>query len=162
MVDDTLKGTSMWVLILAVSLMFTGTEPTAAHGAGRQANACGWFRETLEPIPHQSLSLDSGAHDSIHDGRTYTGCTVRFETNDSLRSDRQMPNLDALEGSELYRLGWRADNSIGADGPGTSLFAIRRTPWLCVVRESQPAYLDDSGEIIRSETLQITVQCRQQ
>lgn len=56
-------------------------------------------------------------------------------------------------------MGWRMENSIGADGPGTTLFAIRKESSICLVSEMQPAYLGDNGEIVQSDVLQIVVQC---
>jgi hypothetical protein len=60
----------------------------------------------------------------------------------------------------MYRKGWRANNSFVADGPGTGVFGVEKESVLCLVRHEQPAYLDDYGNIIQSETLRITVQCR--
>ena len=75
-------------------------------------------------------------------------------------SGRRVPDFEPLKGSEMYRKGWRMNNSFVADGPGTGVFGVEKESVLCLVRHEQPAYLDDYGNIIQSETLRITVQCR--
>jgi hypothetical protein len=67
-----------------------------------------------------------------------------------------------MVGTELHVMGWRIDQRVAADGPGTTLFGIRRGAVFCVIYEAQPAYLDDDGEIVSSDTLTITIQCRQE
>lgn len=124
-----------------------------------QDDDCGWFRDALKTVPNRNISIRSGRHLSLFDGKFYDGCELRFETTEALLSEQRVPVLEAIEGTELYRLGWRADLSIGADGPGTRLSAVRKENSVCLVSESQPAYLNDAGEIVQDDELKIVVQC---
>ena len=121
---------------------------------------CELFFTALENVPNVVLSMSDGAFVSTWDGTEYRGCEVDFETNDSLSADVSIPSFDAIQDSEMYRLGWRMSEGIGADGPGSGVFGIERESVLCVVRWAQPAYLFDDGEIVQSETFSMKVQCR--
>jgi hypothetical protein len=119
------------------------------------------FRTTSSPADRfHGTYRSEGAYKSLWDGKKYTGCEVEFVTHDKLLSGRRVPDFEPLKGSEMYRKGWRANNSFVADGPGTGVFGVEKESVLCLVRHEQPAYLDDYGNIIQSETLRITVQCR--
>ena len=86
---------------------------------------------------------------------------MRFVTSPARLSADRTPALDAAEGSELYRSGWRMDESSVADGPGGSTWEIIRGSERCLVSRSQPAHVDErTGKIIQEETLTIVVQCR--
>ena len=121
---------------------------------------CEPFYTALEAVPHVALSLKTGEFVSNWDGLRYRGCEVEFETNDSTSAGVGLPAFDALEGSEMYRLGWRMIREIGADGPGTSIFGVEKDSVACIVRWDQPAYIDDDGEFVQSQVLNIAVQCR--
>lgn len=131
------------------------------HATAEKQDACEHFFLALKAVPHNTITHSDGAHQSLWDRKKYAGCEVRFVTHDTLLSGRKVPDFDALEGSEMYRRGWRVNNSIGTDGPGTGILGIENKSVLCIVRHDQPAYLEDHGKIIQSETLTITVQCRQ-
>lgn len=149
-----------WCLSASLWLL-SGAGHAHAEVALQQDNVCTWFHDVLNPVPHEILTLEIGAHESLWDGMTYTGCQVHFRTNDDLLSDHEVPHFSPSEDTEIYRLGWRMDSRFGADGPGTSLLALRKDSWLCLIRDDQPAYVADNGAIVQSETLQITVQCQQ-
>lgn len=133
----------------------------AAPPQGELAKPCKYFHESLERVPHVVLSVASGRFVSEWDQEEYIGCQVDFETNDSLRTDVRLPDFDALEGSEMNRLGWRPSYGILADGPGSGIFGIEKGPTLCIIRWAQPAHIDDDGEIVSSDTFNMRVQCRQ-
>jgi hypothetical protein len=122
---------------------------------------CDDFLALLKAVPHASLTLDTGEHESLWDKQVYRGCEVSFVTHDELLGEAQVPSLEAGEGSELYRKGWRPEPAYVADGPGTATFAVKRGAVVCLVSWRQPAHLEDSGEIVQSETLRIRVQCRE-
>ncbi|MDH3256725.1 MAG: hypothetical protein OEM27_03835 [Nitrospinota bacterium] len=132
-----------------------------AYAAAGKQDACEYFFLALKAVPHDIISRSEGAHQSLWDRKQYDGCEVQFVTDDTLLAGSRVPDFDALQGSEMYRRGWRVNNSIGADGPGTGIFGIEKKSVLCLVRHDQPAYLDDDGTFVQSETLSITVQCRQ-
>ncbi|MDH3292629.1 MAG: hypothetical protein OEO20_10990 [Gemmatimonadota bacterium] len=132
-----------------------------AGADGRASDPCESFYVALEAVPHDSLVRRAGEFESLWDRKTYRGCEIRFVAHDSLTAGHQVPDFDALEGSEMYRLGWRMTDGIGADGPGSGIFGIERNSVQCVVRWEQPAYIDDDGEFVQSDTLSMTVQCRE-
>jgi hypothetical protein len=144
--------------ILLVQLALVACLP--AYVVSAQPDSCGYFFSALRPVPHDKLSRSEGAYKSLWDGKKYTGCEIQFVTNDKLLSGRRVPDFDPVKDSEMYRTGWRMNNSFVADGPGTGVFGVEKESVLCLVRHEQPAYLDDYGNIIQSETLRITVQCR--
>ncbi len=125
------------------------------------ASPCEPFFTALESVPHVALSMSAGPFVSTWDEMEYRGCEVDFETNDSLSAGVPVPSFDAIEDSDMYRLGWRMSHGITADGPGSGVFGIERESVLCVVRWAQPAYLFDDGEIVQSETFNMKVQCRE-
>lgn len=131
-----------------------------AAATPEQTDGCVFLFRILEAAPHRALSLEPGTHVSLYDGESYTGCQIDFEAVASELPAEDERLLSVGPGTDLYNRGWRLDNTIAADGPGTSLFAIRNETSLCVVDEAQPAYLDDDGEIVASDTLSITIQCR--
>lgn len=121
---------------------------------------CGYFLKALRAVPHEKLIRTDGAMQSLWDGETVSGCEVLFVTNDRLRSGSAVPGFDALEGTELYRMGWRTNPSLVADGPGSGIYGIENDAALCLISHDQPAELDETGKIIQSETLTLAVQCR--
>ena len=126
----------------------------------KEPDGCEYFFSVLKPVPHHRLTRNDGVHDSLWDGKKYLGCEIRFVTNDKLLSGNGVPNFDANKGSEMYRRGWRINNSYVADGPGTGSYGVAKKSVLCIFSNEQPAYLEDHGNIIQSEAMSITVQCR--
>ena len=145
-------------LVLSVFLLCA-----LANAASVKQDPCAYFLRALAAVPHEKLTHSSGEHESLWDGKKYVGCEVKFVThNNLLTGSKSAPSFEATEGTELYRNGWRMNNSLVADGPGTSIFGIEEDDVLCLVSRDQPAYVDEkSGKIIQSETLNIAVQCRQ-
>jgi hypothetical protein len=127
----------------------------------QEPDPCQYFYEALEVVPHDILVASSGDLLWMWHEQPYTGCQVRFVTNDSIRAGYEVPEFDALEGSEMYRLGWRFMDSVGADGPGSGIFGIERDSVQCLVRWEQSAWIDDEGEFQQSDVLEMTIQCRQ-
>lgn len=125
------------------------------------AGPCEFFFTALENVPHVVLSMSTGAFVSTWDGMEYNGCEIDFETNDAVSAGVSIPSFDAVEDSEMYRRGWRMSEGIGADGPGSGVFGIEKEAVLCVVRWAQPAYIDDDGGFVQSETFSMKIQCRE-
>ena len=144
------------ILIVQLALFIS----LPAYVVSEQQDSCAYFLSVLSPVPHDQLTRTDGPHKSLWDGNKYTGCEIKFVTNDKLLSGRRVPNFEATEDSEMYRRGWRMNNSFVADGPGTGVYGVEKESILCIVSHEQPAYLDNHGNIIQSETLSITVQCR--
>ena len=133
---------------------------TTACSPSETPALCEPLATALEPVPHVTLTVRTGDYESVWDGARHRGCEIEFETTDSLRADVPVPDFDAIEGSEMYRSGWRSSDRIRADGPGSGVFGIARDTVSCVVRWEQPSHLDDEGGIVTSETLSMKVQCR--
>lgn len=120
---------------------------------------CDVFYNSLQAVPHVSLTVEEGGFTSIWDGERYDGCEVEFETNDSTRAGIAAPDFLADPGTDLYSVGWRMRVDIGADGAGSGIHAIQREAVLCIIRREQAAYIDDNGELVQSKTLRMWVQC---
>ena len=133
-----------------------------AYATAGEPDSCEPFFLALKAVPHDKLSHSDGEHLSLWDQKKYAGCEVQFVSHDDLLAGQQAPDFDALKGSEMYRRGWRMNNSIGADGPGSGIFGIEKEAVLCLVSHAQPSYIDDDGTFVQSETLSMTIQCRQQ
>jgi len=113
----------------------------------------------LQGAPHVSLERRSGSFESVWPGEPRAICEVTFVTNDSTLAAASAPSLEAAPGTVMHELEWRAIPEIMADGPGTSVFGIRKGSTRCIVEWEQPAYLDDDGDIVQSGTVTIVVRC---
>ena len=122
---------------------------------------CDDFYQALTEVPHLSVQKTVGSFESNWDGETYEGCELQFETNDSLTGRVSVPDFVATAGTGLYDAGWRMVYRISADGPGSGIHGLSRESDLCVVRWEQPAYLDDDGDLVQSDTLRMWIQCRE-
>lgn len=123
------------------------------------AEPCDLFRSMLQPIPHVRL-VERPAFVSMWDRVERTGCELVFETRETLVPlGVPIPDFIPRRGMDLFSRGWRLNPRYQADGPGSSLHAIRHGATLCVVHYSQPAHLESHGEIVQSDTITITVQC---
>ena len=136
----------------------TGGNPAA--DVVQMSDACVPFLAALEPVPHVTLTVKTGSFVSVWDGAEFRGCEIQFVTTDSLRGGMPVPDLDAIEDSDMYRSGWRETREVRADGPGSGFFGLERNEIACVIRWEQPSYLDDQGEIIQADTLSMQIQCR--
>ena len=142
--------------VFAGSLGWWGGNPV-----NQGPDPCQYFYRALEAVPHDTLVASSGELVWLWHDQSYSGCQVRFVTNDSISAGFQVPDFDALEGSEMYRLGWRFSDGIGADGPGSGIFGIERDSVQCLVAWDQTAWIDDNGEFQQSDVLNMTIQCRE-
>lgn len=125
-----------------------------------QAEPCGYFEDRLKGVPHESLTRNDGSFLSLWSNTEVSGCEIIFVTNEKLIAGHKIPDFAATDGTELYRIGWRINNSMAADGPGTSVYGIQNDSLLCLISYDQSSYLDESsGEIIQSESINMQVQC---
>lgn len=146
-------------MILLVALGWVISSQAADPGS-RNPEPCQYFYDALEAVPHDTLTASSGEGVWLWHDQGYVGCQIRFVTNDSLTAGYEIPDFDAPEGSEMYRLGWRFIPEVGADGPGSGIFGIQRDSVECLVQWNQEAYIDDEGEFRQSDVLEMTIQCR--
>jgi hypothetical protein len=127
-----------------------------------QADPCGPLYPVLAAVPHDSLTRADGALESTWDGHAFVGCQVDFVTTDSTLNGATAPDFFPDEGSDAYRAGWRMIPDILADGAGSGVYGITRGTTRCVVDWQQPAYLDDDGTIVQSDTFTMRIQCENQ
>lgn len=132
----------------------------AAEPQGSQVVPCSEFYEALEAVPHVALEQRIGSVESTWDGDVFEGCEVAFETNDSALAGADTPDFVPDPDTGLYRAGWRSIPEIGADGAGSGIHGIRRGLTECLVRWDQPAFIDDDGSLVESDTLTMLIQCR--
>jgi len=150
-----------YIQISAFTILLVLTASIPAHADSGPHEACQRFWAKLSAVPHEKLTRADGALKSLWNLERINGCELQLITNDALLPGPKVPQFEALEGTDMHREGWRMNNSFVADGPGTGIFAIEKDQTFCLVRHDQPAHLDDAGEIVQSETLTLTVQCRQ-
>jgi hypothetical protein len=124
-----------------------------------QVAACAEFERALDEVPHVALATRLGPIESIWPGEPVAACEVAFETNDSTRAGAAVPDFIPEPDNEMYRAGWRIIPEIGADGAGSGIYGIADRSVRCVVRWEQPAYIDDDGTFVQSETLTMLIQC---
>ena len=118
-----------------------------------------YFFDILQGRPHDTLSMSNGPYVSVWNGKESSGCEINFGTDKTLPLEENVSTFVALPGTEMYRLGWRMDNSILADGPGSGVFGIEKDAMRCIVGWAQPAYLAEAGEIVQGNKLSMTIQC---
>lgn len=154
-----MNGLRLVLFFSLIGWLFAGA--ASADASTNKPDSCAYFFETLHAVPHESLSHRQGEFTSTWDGKPFQGCEVKFVTNDTLHTGTPMPTFEAFPDTEPFHLGWRMVHSIGADGPGSGIFAVEKGATLCLIRWSQPAYLANPGEIVQSATLDMTIQCRE-
>jgi hypothetical protein len=146
---DLLHG--WWVIL--------GVATSVGPGSSLQEGPCAEFYAALEEVPHVSLTTREGPIQSIWTGESAPACEVAFETNDATLGGSVAPDFWAEPGTATYRAGWRVIPEILADGPGSGVYGIQRSGVRCVIQWAQPAYIDDDGTLVQSETFSMRVQC---
>lgn len=146
--------------VLHLVLLAVAGLPALTGFAAPQPDPCEEIGSILEAVPHRSLARRSGSLEWIWDGSAAEGCQIDFETTDSSLAGVPAPDLIAAPGTMLFESGWRMIPELIADGAGSGIHVIRRDTVTCLVSWEQPAYLEDDGTFVRSDTLTIVVQCR--
>lgn len=132
-----------------------------AAAAAVTKDPCGYFYKKLKGIPHERFVRSDGEIKWFWNSKTYRGCQVVLVTTDRLLGRKGVPSFTAFEGTYLYKLGWRMDNALAADGPGSTDFGIENRTVLCSVSRAQPGEIDPkTNKYIQSKTLTVTIQCR--
>lgn len=146
---------------MRIALVASLLSMLAASPAAAQAPICDDFRMALDSVPHTALEQHVGTLEWLADGSEVTGCEARFETDEGTLAGAEIPDFMPDPGTELFQRGWVPVLELMGDGPGSSLHGIRRERTVCVVLHDQPAYLDDDGNIVQSETVTVVIQCRE-
>lgn len=139
--------------LLAVLLL---TALGSVH-ASAQSPGCGYFHSRLADLPGLDLVLNTGPFNSIWDGKRTDGCEVVFESHTSV-----LPGEDARRKfEELVRSpGWKLNEMLSADGPGSSTVAVEKRGERCALHWSRHAWIEAaSTEDRQSEDIRILVQC---
>jgi hypothetical protein len=136
--------------------------PTRATAQSvRVATACDHFEKQFSAIPGAVVERNDGAFDSLWGHQRFDGCQVGFQVSDTTAGADPRTTAAALHPDSSVYAGWRRVPRIVADGPGSGVFGVMRGPVVCVVHWAQPAFVDDDGEVVDSETLEVLVQCRE-
>lgn len=130
-----------------------------ASGVAAQASPCPDFHAVLEEVPHLALTTRPGPIESIWPSEPVAECEVVFQTTDEALGAAVAPSFLADPGTEMYQAGWRMIPEILADGAGSGVHGVQRRGVRCVVHRAQPAYLDDDGTLVQSDTLSMRIQC---
>lgn len=134
---------------------------SAAHPASAEVGAdpCEPFYRELAVVPHESLFQREGPFTSIWFGAGAIGCEVVMVTSESRLGQSDLPPLSAAPGTPLHQAGWRRNPHYVADGAGSRVVGVEQDNTLCLIYTDQPAWYDESGELIQSEHLTVKVQC---
>lgn len=146
--------------LFSILAMLGLLEPGVLARPQPQSDPCEDFQRALASVPHVSLTRRDGDMTSTWDGHDFRGCQIDFETNDSTLAGASVPQFWADDpDSDMYRAGWRTIPEILADGAGSGVYGVARRGTRCVVRWEQPAYIDDDGTFVQSETFDMLIQC---
>ena len=122
-----------------------------------QLAGCAYFHKKLSDLPHLDLYVSAEAFNSIWDGRRTDGCEVVLETHTSL-----LPSEDGRRQFEqlLKAPGWKLNELLVADGPGSSSAALEYRNERCSLHWSQNAWVEDRTHETRDgDEIRIIVQC---
>jgi hypothetical protein len=141
-------------IVLILLILAFLTVPTDCDA---DENACSYFFDRLIEIPHKKLVSSQDGFISIWDGRKTAGCEVVFKSHETLVSGEKV--FDLFQ-SLITAPGWKIDNNLTADGPGSSSVGIENPGDKCAIHWSQHSWVDDkTGKIEQSSDIEITVQC---
>jgi len=91
------------------------------------------------------------------DGKLTHGCEIVFKSHDSIVSGDKVYNTFQ---SFINNPAWTVDNSLSADGPGSSSVTIENKKNKCTILWSQHAWIDDeSGEHRQTSNIEMIIQC---
>lgn len=136
----------------------------AGYGCSAQAGplkeACDLAQQRLSSVPNARLGQSTATFSD--DGHAHRGCIVRLEGSRTEITDVHYPGplLYPSEGSELYRLGWRADRE--ADGPDGTSFRIARQDVFCLVEGRWDGGDDGDPTYVPSPRYEVIASCGHQ
>ena len=119
--------------------------------------ACSNFFPKLSELPHTKLTQNNNGFKSLWNGKWTHGCEIVFKSHDSIVSGDKVYDLFQ---SFINSPGWAIDNSLSADGPGSSSIGIENDKSKCTILWSQHAWIDDkTGEHRQSSNIEMIIQC---
>ena len=138
-------------------LILVSAAPLSSAEVG--ADPCEPFYRELAAVPHESLFQREGPFNSIWFGAGATGCEIVMVTSESRLGQSDLPSLSAPPGTSLHQTGWRRNPHYVADGAGSGVVGVEKDNTLCLIHTDQPAWYDESGDLVRSEHITVKVQC---
>lgn len=157
-----IQSTDIFPFLVALSVLALFMV-TSISCAGGELPTCEYFYQVLSRLPHAELQINTGEFGAAPDQQQFNECGVTFHSDDSLMVSgaADLPSFRAEEGSELFKAGWREDNSYAADGAGTGAYGIRRDNALCVIRWDQHSWINEAGASDQSHLVNLEVRCRE-
>ncbi len=120
-------------------------------------STCIQFYNELLKLPHTKLTINSNGFVSLWDGKSVKGCEVIFESDESIVSGKVV--YQTFQSFTNWQ-GWSINESLIADGPGSSIIGIENDQNKCTLHWSQHAWIDEkSNEYRQSEQIKLIVQC---
>lgn len=120
-------------------------------------SACSYFCPKLSELPYIKLTQYNNGFKSLMDGKLTHGCEIVFKSHDSIVSGDKVYNTFQ---SFINNPAWAVDNSLSADGPGSSSVTIENKKNKCTILWSQHAWIDDeSGEHRQTSNIEMIIQC---
>ena len=133
------------VLVVNLNLAFANDSP------------CSYFYSKLSELPHTELTQNNNGFKSITNRKWTQGCEIVFKSHDSIVSGERVYNTFQ---SLINNPDWTIDNSLSADGPGSSSVSIENDKNKCIIFWSQDAWIDEkTGEHMQSSDIEMIIQC---
>ena len=140
------------IFLLLLFIFIINLNPAFANDS-----ACFYFYPKLSELPHTKLNQTNNGFKSLIDGKWTHGCEIVFKSHDSIVSGDKVYDLFQ---SFINSPGWAIDNSLSADGPGSSSIGIENDKSKCTILWSQHAWIDDkTGEHRQSSNIEMIIQC---
>lgn len=143
-------------LLAAALASLTGlAADTPAPASQPWSAGCAIIADTLEKSHGVKLEAEQGVFEFWHDERR--GCRLAFSRPTAELGEGTWPD-EALR-LKLATRGWRDAPRYSADGPGTTVFGLRKGDVLCIISAGAQAWIDDDGEFGVSDTYDFEATC---
>ena len=120
-------------------------------------SACSYFYPKLSELSHTKITQNDNGFKSLLDGKLTDGCEIVFKSHESIVSGDKV--YDTFQ-SFINNPAWTVDNSLSADGPGSSSVTIENKKNRCAILWSQHAWIDEkTGEHRQSSNIEMIIQC---
>lgn len=119
------------------------------------SEGCAAVGGTIEEVFGFRPEIREGTFPFWHDERR--GCRLAFAKPTAELGQGASPE-EALR-EKLAARGWRDDPRHSADGPGTTVFGLRKGAVLCIISAGAQAWIDDDGEFGVSDTYEFEATC---
>ena len=140
------------IFLLFLIFIFLNFNPAVADDS-----ACSYFYPKLSELPHIKLTKKNNGFKSLWDGKLTHGCEIVFKSHDSIVSGDKVHNTFQLF---INSPGWTINNSLSADGPGSSSIVIESDKSKCTILWSQHSFIDENtGEQKQSSDIEMIIQC---